>query len=250
MIELRGIKHYKEWKSPFSCLLPTKDITPDEQKAIDTRDQLIERIRLAAKEKSHWVKINTGIFRGTILEIRSSDDSWVNLDVNDDVPSRWAKSYNTPYNLADDKKDSRKWVFAQREATMSIRFGSKKISFKEGTIYPEFFGVDIQNNASLLLDYQDGPVFSLNEKLRPATFTDRLDQDVALGDLVVVALNYGAGLDICMVRGYSDAKRVVIESVEDGTMDRIPLEDNATNKIMKMPNSLQTTAMLMKLART
>ena len=249
MIEIRRIKDYSSWTSPLSCLIPTKNITPADQKAIDKRDQALDRIKQALKEKTFWVKINTGIYRGTILEVGPHDQTIVNFGYNDDVKSRWQGTRTSVSNLSRGLDQSKGWDFADREANLSIHFGNKPIKFKEGIIFPEFFGIDISNNASVLLDYQGGPVFSLNEKLRPLTFTDRLDQDVGIGDLVVVALNYGAGLDICMVRGYADAKRVVIESVEDGTMDRIPLEDNSTAKIMKMPNSLQTTAMLMKLAR-
>jgi hypothetical protein len=252
------IKQSSTWNHVSSNLTPTANLTPKEVQQIKDRDDLIDLMINYNDIGTVWVKLNSGINRGSIFpastDVSSNHDGWTaHMMVDPQNKKRMTSGSGGPTvsSLVNYRKfdKTKNWDWAARAAHVQHRTGSKKISFQEGTLYPEFMGSEITNTASVLLGYQGGKVYCHNEKIRPLTFTDRLDQEVTIGDLVVVALNYGAGLDICMVRGFADAKRVIIESVDTGEADRINLEDNETNKIMKMPNSLRDTAMMLKLAR-
>jgi hypothetical protein len=256
MIELRRQTNMDHWWHVSSNFVPTQNLTAKEVKQIAERDALLDR--LATLKGEVWIKINNGIFRGSIFPAmvegpRSNFGDYgpsfaATVEPKNDV--RLTKGGGTPLSFFVKDFDKNKgWAWSKRAAWIYTLSGTKPIVFKEATIYPEFFGNEVDNNLSVLLDYQGDRVFQINEAKRPLTFTDRLDQEVTIGDLVVVALNYGAGLDICMVKGFADERRVVIESVDTGERDRIPLENNATKKIMRMPNSLRDTAMLMKLSR-
>jgi hypothetical protein len=250
------IKRSDTWNHVSSNLVPTTNLTAKEVKAIQDRDDLIDLMVDYNKIGTVWVKLNSGIHRGSIFPAKTDDghDGWVaHMIVDPHNKKRMMSGSGGPtisslvrYRKLDASKN---WDWALRSAHVQHRTGTARISFQEGMLYPEFMGSEITNTASILLGYQGGKVYCHNEKTRPLTFTDRLGQEVTIGDLVVVALNYGAGLDICMIRGFSDTKRVIIESVDTGEMDRINLEDNETNKIMKMPNSLRDTALMLKLAR-
>ena len=231
------------WHSPFSYVVPTVNITPAEQKKLDERERILDLVE-AASEEGYWVKINSGIYKGTIFHVDANNDRRWNSSLCVEKISRtdlWA--------FTRDLDPTKKFQFVTRQLRMYNSALQKPIRIGDNTVFTEFMGRDIENSASILLDYDGDAVFHLDETKRPPTFTDRLGQEVAVGDLVVVALNYGEGLEVCLIKGYSDERRVVIEKVESGDLDRIPLENNATRKIMRMPNTLKDVALMMKLAR-
>lgn len=236
------------WYAPTSCVLPTLNLTAAEQRRLEERGRIIDAAVAEFKGEYTHVKINSGIYKGSICRVRIHNDaSWSVYCVEEDYSKNFKPS--EIYSWVYDKDRTKQWVFANRRLSAHIDALDKPIKFKDGTIYPEFFGREIENTASLLIGYEGDPVFQLDTKKRSATFTDRLGQEVKADDLVVVALNYGAGLEVCMVKGYADADRVIIESIESGELDRIPLEKNATRKIMRMPYSLKDTALMLKLSR-
>jgi hypothetical protein len=255
MIEFRRLLDLDHWWHVSSNVVPTTNLTPKEIKLINDRDDLLNL--LSNFKDNAWFKINTGIFKGSIFPAvidgfdDNSDDQGpafsIAIEPRNDI--RMAGS-GAPGLVVRKKYDQPKgWTWTKQAAWIHASSGNLPIVFKEATIYPEFFGSDVEKNLSILFNYQGDRVFKINEKVRPLTFIDRLNQEVTIGDLVVVALNYGAGLDVCMVKGFADERRVVIESMETGERDRIALENNSTKKIMRMPNSLRDTAMLLKLSR-
>lgn len=254
MIELRRIKDMTQWWHPSSNFVPTANLTAGDKKRLAERDAILDKLAALTKSDEIWLKLNTGIFRGSIVPAaletgRFSDGPTVNAIIDNDNVKRM-NSGGPSINVYTSKLDRLKgWQWADRSLTLSTQLGNKPIGFKEGTIYPVFFAHAVTMDASLLLDYQGDRVYNLNTAKRPLVFQDRLEQDVTIGDLVVVARNYGVGLDICIVKGFGDERRIVIESVIDGEQDRIALEDNATLKVMRMPNSLKDTAIMLKLAK-
>lgn len=263
MIELRyDTKHL--WHTPWSNLVPTNNLTSKEAKQVADREALIDRLIQADKDPVLWVQINKGIYKGSIFAVDNSSIAkkkannfntdngvmvYANVDPNN--AQRMGKGGPTlrEYMSWENLDSNKDWVWAKRSASLRIHAGYLPIKFRTGEmIFSQWLAHDVMRSASLLLDYQGDEVFCRNTKARPDTFVDRLGNDVGIGDLVVVALQYGAGLDICHVRGFSDERRVVIEKIEGG-FDRIALEDNATNKIMKMPSTVKSTAVLMKLSR-
>lgn len=252
MIEL---KYVNNWSSPLSAIIPTANLTPSDQKKLDERADLIEKIRDEVANPLLWIKITSGLFKGTICQAtrwtggarsRSGTAAFeVVADVETINPSKLGRISYIPEGI---EHQAPNWAPTRCHWSVAVR-SQDPIKFKEGTLYPAYLSSTVTRSCSLLLDYTGGPVFCMNEKRRPSTFEDRLGQEVNLNDLVVVAYNYGGGLDICMVRGFADETRVVVESVETGALDRIPLVDNATHKIMRLPNKLEDIAMLMKLAR-
>jgi hypothetical protein len=231
-------------------IIPTRDITVSEKQKLKAREETLDAVAGLKDVREVWVKINQGLFKGTIFRAPlrgSGDDLQVYLRVETYQVGHAAQvvDYMRGRNAA------RQWVMVDRYLNLNIHSGyePKPIRLPGGIIIPSMLSRDVTNSMSILLDYQGSEEFHMDFSKRPPTFQDRLGQDVEIGDLVVVALNYGAGLDVCMVRGYADERRVLIESVEGGGFDRIALDKNATNKIMRMPNSLRDTAMMMKLAR-
>ena len=257
MIELKNYRTTDQWWHPTSSFIPTQNLTAKEAKLLAEREALLDKLADLQKNRPQvWLKVTGGIFKGSIFPADIEDphthwdDEAANVGIVVDNANRARCSGGTPLSayVYQNKLDPNKgWDWADRSASVYCHAGTYPIGFKEATIYPEFFRAP--DTMNLLIDYQGDRVFEINEKKRPLVFTDRLEQEVAIGDLVVVALNYGAGLDICTVKGFADDKRVVIESVETGERDRIPLENNETKKIMRMPNSLRDTALLIKLAK-
>lgn len=246
------IKSSSVWHSVTSPIVPTQNLTATEEKQLAQRNAIIDRIKSGVLGPG-FIKVNSGINKGSIVPAENSDGkTWHQLQsvwsfhIHVDAPSApWARE---AIRKMTKKSPEKGWTIAQH-VTFRCATGDKPINLNGGSIFGEFMGADVHKSMSILLDYEDGPVFCLDEKKRPLTFTDRLEQEVSIGDIVVVALNYGAGLDICAVKGFADERRVVIESMETGELDRIPLEDNETQKIMKMPNSLRDTALMLKLSR-
>jgi hypothetical protein len=251
VIELRTPSDVTTWHTVFSYIVPVSNITPEVQKKLDERERLLDIIEAESEKEKLWVKINNGIFRGSIFQASTdhSVEGWTSTLEVEDIQNAMAQSKQSIHSWTQGADPNYQWQFTKRAAKVWHNRACGPLKIAAGTIYTEYLGAEVSNGASILIGYQGDEVFCLNEKKRPRTFKDRLDQDVGPGDLVVVALNYGAGLDVCMIKGYSDERRVVIESVDTGELDRIPLENNATVKIMKMPNSLKDTALLMKLAR-
>lgn len=237
------------WWDPSSRIVPTAGLTVADQKKLKERDEFLDKLHVESKRSEHWVKLNRGLFRGSIFRTTHQESWHVNATVYDNASELCLKGENIHSYTRHVKEPSKVFDFAERCCFVFHGGGRKPIKLKDGVLYPEFFSTEVIRTASLLLEYDGDEVYQMDEKRRPLTFKDRLDQDVTIGDLVVVALNYGAGLDICVVKGFADERRVVIESVETGINDRIPLEKNATAKIMRMPNSLKDTALLMKLGR-
>jgi hypothetical protein len=231
-----------------SDVLPTKNLTPGEIKKLAERDANIDLVINEAKKSEVFVKFTKGINKGTIVKAQTDRDAvrgwWFNPE--DYRPSRGYKfrDYGKKY---DPKKE---YEYCDRRLT--YYFWSDRslemMKMNGGILFPGFMNSDVTDSISLLIDYDGPEVFCLDETKRPATFEDRLGQDVAAGDLVVVARLYGAGLDVCKVMGYSDHERVVLESCENGALERIPLVENQTDKIMKMPMTLKDTALMMKLS--
>lgn len=242
MIEIKPSK--TAWDNVFSRIRPK--VLSEKDKALnDKRTQDLEKLKSGLKNEKIWIKINNGIFRGSIFPVFTSQLYYVFYKAN-------PKSEYNPQDIAKYEKRDTSVVWDFHDESFSLHTSlSSKVEFACGNaIFTEFFGTEVTNNISFLLDYDSTSVFCLNENLRPKTFSDRLNQDVGVGDLVVVALHQGQGLDICVVKGFADAKRVVIESVEHNIVDRIIVEsDNTCNKIMKMPMSLKDTALMLKLSR-
>lgn len=257
MLEL---KHSNGWDRLNAVVLPTTNLTTAEKKRLQQRDELIDAALQEIKKPEVFIRINHGIHKGSIIKISAADkESTIHLYEED-----YGKRVTGPlsnYLKRYGKKDldpTKGWQFNSRCVTFHIHFkgtiknGRLKINpikLKDGWLFPQFMNGEVLSGMSLLIGYEGDDVFVLNEQKRPPTFLDRLDQEVKVGDLVVVALNYGAGLDVCMVRGFSDEDRVVIESVNTREFDRIVIENGSTRKIMKMLNDLRTTAMIMKLGR-
>lgn len=239
--------------SVTASVLPTKDLTALDIKKMAEREQQIKKVLELCTNDFVWLKFNKGINKGTIIQAQV-------IDVRGKRPETCKKfmfrSYVSDpdngylrYSIAK-KPKNKDFQFAKTHLTpcISIPYGLNMMKMKDGIIFPGFQNSDVMTSVSLLPDYDGEEVFCLDTDLRPETFEDRLGQDVGIGDLVVVACLYGAGLDVCVVKGYSDPMRVVLESCQDGSLERIPLEDNATPKIMKMPMNLKDTALMMKLA--
>lgn len=241
-----------QWPAPDCSIIPTANITAADQNKLDVRQNLIERLRVEAKKSSHWARINSGLFKGSIFEIAQYNDRRssrtgisVLIGVEKIDHKRNGRITYIPDGLDDKSPD---WAYEHAYISFMSE-EAKPIRFKEGTIYNEYLPTGVLRGMSLLLDYTGGEVFCMNAKKRPATFEDRLGQEVAIGDLAVVAYNYGGGLDLVTIDGYADETRVVVKSVSSGDYDRIPLDDNATHKIMRMPNKIEDMALMMKLAR-
>jgi hypothetical protein len=250
------IKSSNTWWSPRYNVVPTTNLSALDVKRLADRQALIDRARLEIGQTRYWVKINNGLFKGTIFQVEPETNRYVRSSAKTfsaamalAIEPTNRKAHGPLHYVPDGMDPAQKPDWANESVYMQFNPGNMPIRFKEGTFYPFYLPGNVIDGVSLLLDYTGGEVFCMNEGRRPATFTDRLDHEVKVGDLVVVALNYGAGLEICMVRGYADETRVIIESVHDGSVDRIPLENNSTSKIMRMPNKLEDMAMMMKLAR-
>jgi hypothetical protein len=247
------VKASQAWQAPVSILLPSANLTATETRRLAERDQMIDKALLEIQKPEVYLKINKGIFRGSVFAVRdkNGDDYYDKpaVTLHEENYLRNQGGGSPEYYYLKGKDLNKKWVYASRYLTFQAYTGRRPLKFNEGWIFGEFLSSDVQQSLSLLVDYQGGPVFCLDTKERPLSFQDRLDQEVNIDDLVVVALNYGAGLDICRVRGFADERRVVIESIETGEFDRIGLENNQTKKIMRMPNSLKDTALMLKLAR-
>jgi hypothetical protein len=254
MIEVRRIKDLNQWWHPSGIILPTVNLTPSEIKKLAQREAQLDKLASLTPGSQVWIRLNTGIFRGSTFPAELAHDygkirhqltvmAWVDPKADRD------RAGTSIHNYTRNLDTTKKWDWAKRSLTLHFISGDNAINFTEGSIFPHLISSTVFNDASLLLDYAGDRVFCLNEAKRSMVFKDRLDQDVTLGDLVVVALNYGAGLDICVVKGFADEKRIVIESVISGDQDRITLEDDKTVKVMRMPNTLKDTALMLKLAR-
>ncbi len=240
------VRQSQAWNSPTSLVLPTANLTASEIKKIAEREVIIDAVRATKLNDMVHIKLNTGIFKGTIFEVKFSNSNRWHVSAIVDQPDRRGWRLN---DFIGDKDPAKDWQFAKRRIAHRTYPGREPIRIGNDVIQGEFVGGEHATQASILFGYEGDPVFCIDKKKRPPTFTDRLDQEVGVGDLVVVALNYGAGLDICVIKGFADERRVLIESMQSGSLDRIPLEKNATAKIMKMPNSLRDTALMMKLSR-
>jgi hypothetical protein len=243
------VKHSSTWSSPLSRIIPSQNLTANDKKKLAERQAIIDRLAIEVGASSHWLKINNGIFKGTIFRANPHSNSRRRESVSVHIyPEAVWKSPTYSAERGEPKLKDQAPIFTNH-FSMHIGWGDQPIKVQNHTIYPTFCAQEVLRNCSLLLDYEGDPVFCMDEKKRPLTFEDRLGQEVNIGDLVVVAYNYGAGLDLCLVKGFSDETRVVIESVESGEVDRIPLENNATRKIMRMPDSIEEIAVMMRLAR-
>ena len=254
------IKRSSAWHSPYSMAVASENLTAREEKLLAERAEIIKRAQGLITHSSFgggyegyvWLKITKGIFKGTVFKAYPGNGGWQDspqpitfrLDLE-----RVGDGFRN-YELTDRQRENpTKGFVAADRMILYVNQGELPINFKNGSIYPEFLGSDITSTCALLLDYEGDAELVIDTKKRPLTFTDRLGQDVSIGDLVVVALNQGAGLDICTVRGFCDEDRVVIESVDTGNFDRITIENNETNKIMRMPNNLRDTALMLKLSK-
>ena len=239
--------------SVTASVLPTKDLTALDIKKIAERERQMDVVLKECTKDHVWLKFNKGINKGTIVQAQV-------VDIGGKRPENCNKFMFSSYTGNPDngylryciekKPKNKDFQFAKSRLIpyISVPYHINMMKMKEGIIFPGFQNSDVMTSVSLLVDYDGDEVFCLDTELRPETFEDRLGQDVGIGDLVVVACLYGAGLDVCVVKGYSDPMRVVLESCQDGSLERIPLEDNATLKIMKMPMNLKDTALMMKLA--
>ncbi len=231
-----------------STLANGNPLLAGDQKKLIERETNIDLILAEAKKPFVWLKINRGINKGSIFRASTDDKDhagwrFIVNEVTTPQPIRHLSSWDT-YNK------SKKYAYTR--APRYLRWysfsGSTPIRMMDGTIYPGYMASGVDDSVSILLDYQGGEVYAFNEDVRPLTFFDRLDQEVNIGDLVVVAKLYGEGLDVGVVKGYADEIRVLVEACGDGEMLRIPLEENSTQKIMKMPMTLKDTALMMKLS--
>lgn len=249
MLELKASE---AWYSPTSYIVPTKDLTATERRRLDEREALIDAALAELKKPETFVKLNSSIHKGSIIRIPTKQNArWdLHCDIYD-ANEQATRGHWSLAQFAHGRDPARGWKWADRYLQFSTYAGRKPVQIGQNTIYCDFLGGEHNKTTSWLIGYEGEEVFCLDEKKRPPTFTDRLDQTVEVGDLVVVALNYGAGLDVCVIKGFADERRVIIEAMDSGELDRIPLEkDNSTSKIMKMPNSLRDTALMMKLSRS
>lgn len=219
--------------------IPTP-LTNAEHKKVDKRNDEIKAIKALADNSQIFIKINRGIYAGSIFPIQvQKNGRWYPgfwFDVH-----RARASYNLTY---EERRQNRKLEFCPF-VQFSFTF-SDTIHVAGNEIQGSALNSrDITQHISILLNYTGGEVYKCSIAV---DFTDRLNQKISVGDLVVAATDYNL-LDICTVIGSKDRDRILLKRIEDDRVISMKLSNNSSHAIMKMENSLQDIALMMKLTK-
>lgn len=231
-----------------TAVLPCKEeLSKTDLKKYEDRIQDIHDVLEEVKKDYVYLKLNRGINRGSIIKVPTSDSSTISFTVIHYDVSKQAKEkvhrYHIPKNSPYTKFEYSDTIRCMMRS--NDRLSQHVVKFDDGNMIhlDNFYSL----NMSLLIGYNGPQVFKINEDVRPLTFYDRLDQEIFINDLVVIANHYGE-LDVGIMKGFYDNDHIFIEACDTKKIIRIKLKNNKTKNCMKMQQKLKDIAMMMKLS--